>query len=417
MVASMLDQRLGTAQNDGIQLAVAGKQTQIAHWERTNFETIADISRKLQRIDEKIMRQQSAELQWHAETSLTVESIQPLLDEQTLLIYYCVIQGELHVVTVTNSLDDIHIMPLFVTPQDVAIQWMQMQRLVLRYQTPNRRVEQRLMALYQILMLPIQERLNERSRLIIVPHRALAHIPYAALYQKNQQRFLCESHRIQIIPSATVLKLCQTQPVATNSPLLIGYPGQAAYPNYLLHVQDELAALVAVLPNQRTIFGERATVEQVNAMMPGSQLIHFAGHAFYAPESPLSSGIPLADGRWLRASDLYLQPGRLKGSLVVLSGCNTGKGIASGTDLLGFTSAFLYAGAVAVLTSLWRIDDQATSVFMRHFYEELTVSQCETAEALQLAQRTMLADDQYRAPYFWAPFVLTGASRSPFVCE
>lgn len=414
-VASILDQRLDATQYHGIHLAVGGHRRQIAHFDQTNVEIVANLSRKLQLIDERIMRQQSRDTDWRAEKSLMVESIQLLLDDQTLLIYYCVIQGELHVVTMTNIQDDIRVYPMSSTLQDVATQWLQTQRLILRYQTANARVQNRLAVLYQLLVGPLQEQMQTRSRLIIVPFRSLARIPYAALYNVERQLFLGESHAIQITPSASVLQLCHAQRRATDSPLLIGYPGESGHPSYLLHVADEISMLDTLLPASRTLYGENATVDQVNSLMPQSRIIHVAGHAYYDSEAPLNSGIPLADGRWLRARDLYLQPGKLNGSLVVLSGCSTGRGLASGMDILGFTSAFLYAGATSVLTTLWPIDDQATSLFMRHFYHALTTSQCETVDALQLAQRAMLANDEYRAPYFWAPFMLTGASRSPYM--
>src|SRR5262249_1776705 len=49
--------------------------------------------------------------------------------------------------------------------------------------------------------------------------------------------------------------------------------------------------------------------------------------------------------------------------LVVLSACETGLGFDAGTDgVLGLTRAFLTAGSRSVVSSLWKVEDSATSL-------------------------------------------------------
>lgn len=48
--------------------------------------------------------------------------------------------------------------------------------------------------------------------------------------------------------------------------------------------------------------------------------------------------------------------------LVVLSACQTQLGTrSSGDDIVGLNRAFIYAGSLSVVASLWNMDDQATS--------------------------------------------------------
>jgi len=47
-------------------------------------------------------------------------------------------------------------------------------------------------------------------------------------------------------------------------------------------------------------------------------------------------------------------------------------------------------------------------VLMSEFYKELSQNPTSKAEALRRAQRTLLANPQYAAPRFWAPYVLLG---------
>lgn len=66
--------------------------------------------------------------------------------------------------------------------------------------------------------------------------------------------------------------------------------------------------------------------------------------------------------------------------LVTLSACDTAAGRATGGDgVLGLRRGFQLAGARAVLSTLWPIDDLVTVDMMTDFYEELRQSSPETA--------------------------------------
>ncbi len=40
-------------------------------------------------------------------------------------------------------------------------------------------------------------------------------------------------------------------------------------------------------------------------------------------------------------------------------------------DVVGFTRGFLYAGANSIVSSLWKIDDEATGILIVQFYQNL----------------------------------------------
>ena len=67
----------------------------------------------------------------------------------------------------------------------------------------------------------------------------------------------------------------------------------------------------------------------------------------------------------------------------------------------------LGAGARSVLVSLWEIDDEATLVFMKHFYEELVTGKL-ASEALNQAMKSMKESEEFSDVKYWAPFVLIG---------
>ena len=89
--------------------------------------------------------------------------------------------------------------------------------------------------------------------------------------------------------------------------------------------------------------------------------------------------------------------------LVVLSACETGLGQGYyGQGVLGLQRAFQAAGARAVVASLWKVDDAATSALMEQFYANLWTKKMPKLEALRQAQLTVLNN----------PGLVIGAARS-----
>ena len=92
--------------------------------------------------------------------------------------------------------------------------------------------------------------------------------------------------------------------------------------------------------------------------------------------------------------------------LVTLSGCGTGLNVVVGGDeLLGLARGPLYAGAQAVLVTLWDVNDKSTAEFMKAFYRHLQAAP-DKAIALQRAMRDLR--ETHPHPYYWAPFELIG---------
>jgi len=107
---------------------------------------------------------------------------------------------------------------------------------------------------------------------------------------------------------------------------------------------------------------------------------------------------------------------KLNADLVVLSACETGVGeVLGGEGVMAMTRAFQYAGSSAVLTSLWKVHEDATKLFMVRFYSYLEQGR-EPVEALYLTKKDFqekrieypkrLIDLSH--PFFWGAFVLVG---------
>jgi CHAT domain-containing protein len=152
--------------------------------------------------------------------------------------------------------------------------------------------------------------------------------------------------------------------------------------------------------------------------LAGYRIVHFATHGVFDNENPGLSGVALsmfdAGGRpqdgFLRLHDIYGL--RLPVDLVVLSACDTALGKPlRGEGLVGVVRGFMHAGAARVVASLWKVDDDATGELMGRFYGEMLQNGRAPAAALRQAQIAMWQQDTWRAPYYWAAFVLQGEWR------
>lgn len=388
-------------------------------------EQQSSLRRRLQELDEAIARRQHPALAWRDGATVDADTIRQELADDALMLSYYTVADQLYLLAATNRPGDLHIIPLSISLNAISEQWQQCQRLLLRGKRIDRRLQQRLARLYDALIAPAlqwtgfnmgrgESVATAYRRLVIVPHRELARIPFAALFDERAGRYLVERCTLQLAPSITVLQLARghlSTRLASSmqpTPLIAGYPGEENDSAFLPQVQREIELLGTLMPDAEVLYGGDVTRERLLAALPNRSLIHLAGHAFFDPTEPLASGLPLAAGRWLRADDLYLRHGQLGGATVVLSGCSTGRGKASGADLLGLPSAFLYSGAAAVVSGLWRVDDEATAELMVHFYRRLMAESLDSAVALQQAQLVLLASERFAAPYYWAPFTLTG---------
>lgn len=191
--------------------------------------------------------------------------------------------------------------------------------------------------------------------------------------------------------------------------------------------QKEGDVLHSILGGEHLSGGE-ATKDNVVESIDSPLLLHIATHAFYAEEaSGDQEGIrPVATDSMLRAgivlagannnadgylTALELSQLNLHGTeLVTLSACDTALGNALGSEgVYGLQRALSVSGAKSALLSLWKVDDNSTSYFMRRFYSLLSEGRGKL-EALEMVREEFLSHPipAWRHPYYWAAFRLNG---------
>ena len=144
----------------------------------------------------------------------------------------------------------------------------------------------------------------------------------------------------------------------------------------------------------------------------GGQLaaLHFACHGLLNDHDPYMSALALTphgdDDGFLAVSEIeHLPP---VPPLVTLSACESGVGRwVNGEGYMGLVQAFLRRGAKQVVSSLWRVDDEATAKLMTALYRHWRAGKA-IPHALASAQRNLRNMKEYADPYFWAGWVVWG---------
>lgn len=93
--------------------------------------------------------------------------------------------------------------------------------------------------------------------------------------------------------------------------------------------------------------------------------------------------------------------------LAILSACETGLGDVSTDGVYGLQRGFKKAGVQALLMSLWKVDDKATSIFIRHFYTSYLLHRLPRKALEESIQYLRSVDNgRWNKPQYWAAFVL-----------
>jgi CHAT domain-containing protein len=305
----------------------------------------------------------------------------------------------------------------------------------------------RLQALFRALvprdLWPVIARARE---VLLVPDGALHGLPFEALVvalspDGRPTYWLDEGPVVSYAPSATTAcnlarrreergspersALVVANPLFAPAPdrrrlgSLPPLPGTAGEAARIRHALEAAGDDVVVLSDAGA--GEAAVREALASRT--RTYLHFATHglvqqggnellAALALAVPGRPAPPADDDGLLQLFEIYELDARSE--LTVLSACDshTGRRV-TGEGVFALSRAFLAAGARRVVASLWPVDDASTAYLMGAFYERVAGASAPAdvayARALRDARRDVRAKAEWSHPYYWAPFVATGA--------
>jgi CHAT domain-containing protein/Flp pilus assembly protein TadD len=401
---------------------------------------------------------------------VTLEEVQAVLDSDSALLVYSV--NRIHSALWVIARDEAQVYRLPSTDRVQALQVRAFQNTLAQPLLGPTEIAT-LTALgqqaYRTLLQPAESLLSKKKRLLIVPDGPLHYIPFEALIIPEPQsgdtplllpdvNFLVKRYEVSYVPSATAFVMHQRQmekqkPVTQVPLLAFGDPiyekssgtekdldNKPQSPNLLVlrdiqlsrleFSRDEVRRIAKILniplDSPHVNLGEHASVAHLRQLdLSQYRIVHFATHAVVGDEVEWANQPALVLSQQVgqeRSSSLLrltdITDLKLNADLVVLSACNTGLGnFSKGEGIIGLTRAFLYAGAAAVVVSLWEVEDQSTSLLMERFHRRLRQGESKSA-ALHGAKLDMLTKtvdlratgkrESLASPFFWAPFILVG---------
>jgi len=254
------------------------------------------------------------------------------------------------------------------------------------------------------LIAPLRDLSRREELLLLSPTGPLNALPLHALEIDGVP--LLARNPVVYTPGFSVLRHClmrRREPPQRRTAAFFGNPNDNL--TEAAKLVGELALKFGVTP----LLEQEVTRGAFAGAIAERDLIHFQGHAQYDRDEPLNSRLILADGE-LTARDVFALPG-LQAELVTLAACESAiSEIATGDEPLGLIPAFLYAGAGAILATLWQVHQTSTAQMMKHFYEHLAGAETniDKAQALREAVLNVRRTPKFKSPYHWAPFVLYG---------
>ncbi|MDY7015062.1 MAG: CHAT domain-containing protein, partial [Cyanobacteriota bacterium] len=284
-----------------------------------------------------------------------------------------------------------------------------------RYPTEFRKNAQKV---YEWLIEPVEDKLKHHSikTLGFILDGSFRQIPISALYDRKANKYLVEKdYAIAIIPSVQLIELENPREGAKVlgggiSKGLDDVEGRNFAP---LQAEKELNIVA-----DEILLDSSFTLEMLQHKVDSGNfsVVHLATHGKFSsdPEETyiLVHSSEASRGRLLKAKEfdtlLRNRDREDRIELLVLSACETAQG--DNRAILGLAGLAVRSGVESTLATLWRVSDDSTVDAMKVFYQELQDGATK-AEALHRAQQSLLQQQRYQPPYYWAPYILVGSWR------
>ncbi len=371
-------------------------------------------------------------------TDAQVNEIQPLLDRNTALLEYVVGDSVVHIFYVDQQ--QVQWYQLAVPNGELQDRIESMHHSLNDYSSRNAYKEYTRQAnwFYESLIAPAITDKEGITHLMVVPDGELGHLPFETflveeLSEEEGPHYLLDDYSISYSYSSTVWKenLEAQDPQNNGQMLAVAADYGVALDSTLLAMRlptdqwrrGELTELPAARKEVESLqekyagffaFDKVASERTVKAMAPEYSILHFATHGFLDEERPVLSSLAFTEDSDSTESNFWqaheISKTQLNADLVVLSACETGYGkFETGNGVASLARAFMYAGAPALVVSLWQVHDESTSELMTRFYDHLD-SGMKKDEALRQAKLDFIqsAEGIQKHPAFWSPFIMMG---------
>ena len=248
----------------------------------------------------------------------------------------------------------------------------------------------------------------------------LRNLPLPVLYDQQREEYLVDKpYGLVLTPNSQLFSLEETRNQkievlagGISESLTVGKRRFNA-----LKAQQELSQIQGVTEGL-LLLDREFTPDRIETTVEGQlfSVIHFTTHAQFSSnpeETYVLTYNETGAGRLLNSDQfsgllqrLQQQQVNQPFDLLVLSACET----ATGDDraLLGLAGIAIQSGVQSTLATQWKVSDDSTVSLMGQFYQQLTRSGVNKAQALHQAQQKLRNNPNTQNPFFWGAYVLVG---------
>ncbi len=265
--------------------------------------------------------------------------------------------------------------------------------------------------IYNTLIEPVEDKLL--PEVIIIPDANMSTLPWGALLTSLPNSLDCRLWPYWI----------KKNTLATQHSLSLWLAGSAiqqrnrispipisAYGPYFENLKYNIEECIELdkLIKGNLYLKEEATVKNFFDQAPQSKIIHISSHAKSNVKYEDSSSIQFEEGIIYGGE---IEQHELSADLVFLSACETGIGkVITAEGVMSFARAFFNAGAGAVISTLWKINDQKSLDQVVQIYRNLIKGQSKNVaiRSMQLQYLKNVSNPKYAFPYYWAAYQCQG---------
>ncbi|MGV3598634.1 MAG: tetratricopeptide repeat protein [Bacteroidota bacterium] len=330
------------------------------------------------------------------------------LPDGDVVIEYLVTENQLIIFVATNST---------LNARRVAIKQEELNKAVKEFytQVSTSKTDAKLVAansnkLYQLFITPITDLIEGQKRIALVPTGVLYSLPIQALgkLEDGKMQYLITKYDITYINNTKFIY--QAQPngeIVVKGILCFGNAD-----NTLSNAEKEVNEISALFPS-KIFVRDSASEDKAKLLMNNYTIVHFATHGRLDPIKFENSYLVLTpntltgdDGKFTMNEIREFKT--LRGiRLMVLSACD----MAANENINGWVNTpaneFVLKGVGSVVAPQWKVHDEATSVLMVGFYENLK-NGMGISEALKTSQMAMAQSANFSHPYYWGAFEIIG---------
>jgi len=378
----------------------------------------------------------------YQQRNINSKMLQSCIEDSTVIVSYSIDENQIFIITLSSENFDIKRVPIDYKSFNLDRTVYSLESVLQKKSLIQRRYREKFIfnsnLLYQKLIEPILDKIQSHEKLVIIPEGKLHYVPFDALVSNTQETnfqkmdYLILDYTIINHYSITLYTdFAQLPEYNSGKEVLAVAPvfdnkNTAAFivsrqHGALIWSEREIEFIQSLYQKQKRkttlLIREQALEEKFKELLSKNyyKTIHLSSHGFADPEQPDLSWVAFwqksdnfsNSDNYLHVSEIYNL--ELNTNLLVLSSCESGIGkLANGEGIISINRGFLYAGALNVVYSIWKINDRYTYELMKNFYSNIFEGS-NYAESLRQSKLDMIHRSRIAAmPSNWAGILLLG---------